>query len=94
MGVIWHAWIWHKSYGKVPLGCPMVTWVHRKAVLGGHLDNRCSNAHVLLVLGEGVTYGIQGGLTGPFQELLGRAPDGPGWVQRPPEHGSQWLLCY
>ena len=55
----------------------MVSWAHRNAVLGGHLDNRCGNALVLAVLGEDVTYGTQGGLMGSLQELLGRAPDGP-----------------
>ena len=53
----------------------MISWAHRNAVFGGYLDNRCSNALVLLVLGEGVTYGIQGGLMGPFQELLEGAQD-------------------
>ena len=55
----------------------MVSWAHRSTVLGGHLDNRCSNALVLAVLGEDVTYGTQGGLMGSLQELLGRDPDGP-----------------
>ena len=55
----------------------MVSWAHRNAVLGGHLDNRCGNTLVLAVLGEDVTYGTQGGLMGSLRELLGRAPDGP-----------------
>ena len=59
------------------LGSPIVSWAHRNAVLGGHLDNRCGNALVLAVLGEDVTYGIQGGLMGSLQELLGKVPDGP-----------------
>ena len=55
----------------------MVSWAHRNAVLGGHLDDRCSNALVLAVLEEDVTYGTQGVLMGSLQELLGRAPDEP-----------------
>ena len=55
----------------------MVSWAHRNTVFGGRFDNRCSNALVLAVLGEGVTYGTQGELMGSLQELLGRAPDGP-----------------
>ena len=54
----------------------MVSWAHRNAVPGGHLDNKCSNALVLTALGEDVTYGTQGGLMGSVQVFTGHRSAG------------------